>query len=75
MAASTEPVIIANANQKDEVDTNFGHLYQQVPGPDPGETFELRPGVNLLLYQRRRKEDFSRKDAKIAKTQRRARSI
>jgi len=54
MAASTEPVIIANANQKDEVDTNFGHLYQQVPGPDPGETFELRPGVNLLLYQRRR---------------------
>ncbi len=54
MAASTEPVIIANANQKDEVDTNFGHLYQQVPGPDPGETFELRPGVSLLLYQRRR---------------------
>ena len=54
MAASTEPVIIANANQKDEVDTNFGHLYQEVPGPDPGGTFELRPGVNLLLYQRRR---------------------
>ena len=54
MAASTEPIIIANANQKDEVDTNFGHLYQQVPGPDPGATFELRPGVSLLLYQRRR---------------------
>lgn len=54
IAPSTEPVIIANANQKDEVDTNFGHLYQQVPGPDPGATFELRPGVNLLLYQRRR---------------------
>ncbi|HEX5602459.1 MAG TPA: flippase activity-associated protein Agl23 [Pyrinomonadaceae bacterium] len=54
MAPSTEPVIIANANQKDEVDTNFGHLYEQVPGPDPGATFELRPGVSLLLYQRRR---------------------
>ncbi len=53
MAASTEPIIIANANQKDEIDTNFGHLYQQVPGPDPGGTFELRPGVTLLLYQRR----------------------
>ena len=53
MAASTEPIIIANANQKDEVDTNFGHLYQQVPGPDPGGTFELRPGVSLLLYQRK----------------------
>ena len=43
MAATTEPIIIVNANQKDEVDTNFGHLYQQVPGPDPGGTFELRP--------------------------------
>ena len=53
MAASTEPIIIANANQKDEVDTNFGHLYQQVPGPDPGGTFELRPGVSLILYKRR----------------------
>jgi len=54
MAPSTEPIIIANANQKDEVDANFGHLYQQVPGPDPGATFELRPGVNLLLYARRK---------------------
>jgi uncharacterized protein (TIGR03663 family) len=54
MAASTEPIIIANANQKDEIDTSFGHLYQQVPGPDPGATFELRPGVSLLLYQRKR---------------------
>ena len=54
LAASTEPIIIANANQKDEVDTNFGHLYEQVTGPDPGGTFELRPGVSLLLYQRRR---------------------
>ena len=54
MAATTEPLIIANANQKDEIDTKFGLLYQQVPGPDPGSTFELRPGVSLLLYERRR---------------------
>lgn len=54
LAASTEPIIIANANQKDEVDTNYGHLYQQVTGPDPGGTFDLRPGVSLLLYQRRK---------------------
>ena len=53
MAASSEPIIIANANQKDEVDTNFGHLYEQVSGKDPGGTFQLRPGVNLILYQRR----------------------
>jgi len=53
MAPSSEQIIIANANQKDEIDTNFGHVYQQVPGPEPGGTFELRPGVNLILYQRR----------------------
>ena len=49
MAASTEPIIIANANQKTEVDAGFGEMYEQVGG-----TFELRPGVNLLLYRRRR---------------------
>ncbi|HEY0365204.1 MAG TPA: flippase activity-associated protein Agl23 [Pyrinomonadaceae bacterium] len=54
MAAASEPVIIANANQKDEVDANYGQFYQQVPGPRPGGTFQLRPGVELLLYQRRR---------------------
>ena len=54
MAPSTEPIIIANDTQKDEVEVNFGHLYQQVTGPDPGGTFQLRPGVELLLYQRRR---------------------
>jgi uncharacterized protein (TIGR03663 family) len=53
MAATSEPIIIANANQKDEIDTNYGQVYQQVPGPQPGGTFELRPGVNLILYQRR----------------------
>lgn len=54
LAAASEPLIIANANQKDEVETNYGQYYQQVGGPDPGGTFQLRPGVDLLLYQRRR---------------------
>lgn len=54
MAAASEPLIIANANQKDEVEANYGQYYQQVTGPDPGGTFQLRPGVDLLLYQRRR---------------------
>ena len=54
MAAASEPIIIANANQKDEVDANYGQFYQQVPGPRRGGTFQLRPGVDLLLYQRRR---------------------
>ena len=54
MAASTEPLIIANANQKGLMDTNFGEFYQQVLSKEPGDTFELRPGVNLILYRRRR---------------------
>jgi len=53
LAATSEPVIIANANQKDEIETNYGQFYQQVTGPQPGGTFELRPGVHLLLYSRR----------------------
>ena len=53
MAASTEPIIIANENQKDEVETNFGELYRQVPSKEEGGSFELRPGVRLLLYVRR----------------------
>jgi hypothetical protein len=53
MAASTEPIIIANANQKAEVDAGFGHLYQQVLSKEPGDVFELRPGVSLILYRRR----------------------
>ena len=53
-AATSEPLIIANANEKDEVETNYGQYYQQVNGPSPGGTFQLRPGVDLILYQRRR---------------------
>ena len=54
MAATTEPIIIANANQEVEVEANFGELYDKVPSKDPDGTFQLRPGVNLLLYRRRR---------------------
>ena len=53
MAASSEPIIIANENQKEEVDRNFGELYRQVESKSPGGSFELRPGVKLLLYVRR----------------------
>jgi uncharacterized protein (TIGR03663 family) len=53
MAASNEPLILANANQKAVMDTNFGEFYQQVLSKEPGDTFELRPGVSLILYRRR----------------------
>ena len=53
MAASSEPIIIANENQKDEVERNFGEVYRQVPSQSEGGSFELRPGVKLLLFVRR----------------------
>ena len=53
MAASSETIIIANENQQQEMEANFGELYRQVPSKSPEGTFELRPGVKLLLYVRR----------------------
>jgi uncharacterized protein (TIGR03663 family) len=53
MAASSEPMIIANESQKSEVETNFGGVYRQVPSKETDGSFELRPGVKLLLYVRR----------------------
>lgn len=54
LAPSTEPMIIANAIQQPEVEANFRDLYQQVRSKQPDGTFELRPGVRLLLYERRK---------------------
>lgn len=54
LAPSTEPMIIANANQRREIEANFGELYQQVRSSQPDGSFELRPGVKLLLYERRK---------------------
>ena len=53
IAASTEPVIIAREDQKAEIDAGFGEVYEQVRSKQPEGTFELRPGVNLILYERR----------------------
>jgi len=53
MAPSNEPLIIANESQKTEMEANFGNTYEQVQSAAPGGSFELRPGVKLLLYRRR----------------------
>ena len=53
IAASSEPIIIANENQREEVERGFGEFYRQVESKSPGGSFQLRPGVNLLLYVRR----------------------
>lgn len=53
MAPSVEPLIIANENQKQQIEENFGELYRQVPSKEQDGTYELRPGVRLLLYVRR----------------------
>jgi len=52
-AATSEPMIIVNANQKVEIDTNYGAVYEQVRSNAPDGSFDLRPGVRLLLYKRR----------------------
>jgi uncharacterized protein (TIGR03663 family) len=53
MAPSSEPIIIANESQRSEMETNFSSVYEQVQSTAPGGSFELRPGVKLLLYRRR----------------------
>ena len=53
MAASNEPIVIANENQKAELEAMYGQFYRQVPSQQAGGTYELRPGVKLLLYVRR----------------------
>lgn len=58
MAASNEAIIIANENQKDEIEARFGELYRQIPSKEAGGSFELRPGVRLLLYVRRAAPDL-----------------
>ena len=50
MAASTEPIDHRQRESKDEIEANFGRLYEQVPSRTGERNFELRPGVNLLLY-------------------------
>ena len=53
MTPTTEPIIIASEEQRDEMESTFGGLYRQVPSTEPGGIFPLRPGVNLLLYTKR----------------------
>jgi predicted membrane-bound mannosyltransferase len=54
LAPATEPIIIASESQKAEADANYGEVYQQVISKEPGGSFDLRPGVKLLLYERRK---------------------
>ena len=52
MSPSTEPLIIASVGQRAEMESLFGGLYEEVPSSVPGGAFELRPGVDLVLYRR-----------------------
>lgn len=53
MSPSSEPIIVASEAQQAEIKQIFGDNYQQVPSSEPGGSYSLRPGVNLLLYVRR----------------------
>ena len=61
---TSEPVIIGQTGQEEEIKATFGEQYQQVdsstlndprifPDRNPEGSFSLRPGVDLLLYVRR----------------------
>jgi predicted membrane-bound mannosyltransferase len=61
---TTEPIIIAQTGQEEELKTTFGDEYRQIdssqlgdaridPQRNPGGSFSLRPGVDLLLYVRK----------------------
>ena len=52
MAATTEPIIIMNANQKDEVDTNFDTFTNRYPGLIQAGPLSYA-GVTSYFYQRR----------------------
>jgi uncharacterized protein (TIGR03663 family) len=61
---TTEPVIIGETGQEEDIKATFGDKYQQIdsstlndprifPDRNPNGSFSLRPGVDLLLYVRR----------------------
>lgn len=53
MTSTSEPVIIAAASQKAEIERMFGDRYRQVKTEfNAGGSYALRPGVELLLYVR-----------------------
>ncbi|HEV2883516.1 MAG TPA: flippase activity-associated protein Agl23 [Pyrinomonadaceae bacterium] len=54
MATSNEPIVLASQSQADEMQSTFGDRYQLVQsGFNTAGSFQLRPGVDLLLYTRR----------------------
>jgi uncharacterized protein (TIGR03663 family) len=64
VVTTSEPVIIGQTGQEEEITATFGEQYQQIdssklndprifPDRNPGGGFTLRPGVDLLLYVRR----------------------
>ena len=53
MAASNEPIILAKETQAAKVEQTFGSRYHLVnSGYNSAGSFTLRPGVDLLLYER-----------------------
>lgn len=61
---TTEPIIIGSSGQEEELTETFGDRYQKIdssqlsdprvdPQRNPGGSFSLRPGVDLLLYVRK----------------------
>jgi uncharacterized protein (TIGR03663 family) len=52
LTQTVEPIVIANENQREEVEGILGPGYHLVPSGSGTGAFVLRPGVGLLLYAR-----------------------
>ena len=50
LTQTVEPIVIANENQREEVEGILGPGYHLVPSGSGTGAFVLRPGVDLLLY-------------------------
>ncbi|HEY8228039.1 MAG TPA: flippase activity-associated protein Agl23 [Pyrinomonadaceae bacterium] len=54
LTQTTEPIVIASESQRSDVEGTLGPQYELVPSGSATGSFPLRPGVDLLLYVRRR---------------------
>jgi uncharacterized protein (TIGR03663 family) len=63
VVSTTEPIIIGSVGQEEAIQATYGDRYRQIdsstlsdpridPKQNPGGSFSLRPGVDLLLYVR-----------------------
>jgi hypothetical protein len=51
--ATNEPLIIGSTAQEEQLKTTYGDRYVLVPSGKDDGSYDLRPGVDLLLFVRK----------------------